>query len=319
MSEDLSNKRFVVAGGSGFLGTSLAEYLVQQGASVVVLSRKASAARAGIEYVRWDARSKGDWCQTLDRADGLVNLTGRSVNCIKTPDHQEEILRSRVESTNVLGAAIRKIPSPPPVWVQMSTAHIYGDPPEAICDESSAEGYGLAPFVGKAWEAAFAESVLPTQRPVILRTSFVIGRDRGAGFGALETLGPLARWGLGGRVGRGTQGMSWIHELDMNRLIARGLTDPTMQGAYIASSPHPVSQIEFMRQLRRAVGMPFGLPAFEWMVRLGAPLLLRTDPDLALYGRYVRSQRLADEGFQFSFPHLAEALAEIYGNQKSVA
>jgi NAD dependent epimerase/dehydratase family enzyme len=105
--------------------------------------------------------------------------------------------------------------------------------------------------------------------------------------------------------------MSWIHELDMNRIFERGLTDLNMQGAYIASSPNPVSQQNFMRTLRQTVGMPIGLPAFEWMVRLGAPLLLRTDPELALYGRYVIPQRLLDEQFEFRFPNLHEALRDL--------
>ncbi|MFO0262992.1 MAG: epimerase, partial [Planctomycetota bacterium] len=148
----------------------------------------------------------------------------------------------------------------------MSTAHLYGDPPELVCEEDAPPGYGLAPTVAKAWEAALDESLLPEQRAVVLRTGFVIGRDRGAGSGALGTLGWLARWGLGGRVGSGKQGMSWIHELDMNRLFVRGLTDSQMRGAYIASGPNPVSQVEFMRQLRKAMGMPLGMPAFEWMV-----------------------------------------------------
>jgi NAD dependent epimerase/dehydratase family enzyme len=105
--------------------------------------------------------------------------------------------------------------------------------------------------------------------------------------------------------------MSWIHETDLNRLFERALTDPTMHGTYIASSPNAVSQREFMRTLRRIIGMPIGLPAFEWMVRLGAPLFLRTDPELALYGRYVVSQRLAEEGFEFRFPRLNEALNDL--------
>jgi NAD dependent epimerase/dehydratase family enzyme len=111
----------------------------------------------------------------------------------------------------------------------------------------------------------------------------VVGRDRGAGGGALARLGTLVRMGLGGRVASGTQGMSWIHETDMNRLFERALDDHTMQGAYIASSPKPVSQQIFMRSLRRALGMPFGLPASAGMVRLRARWLMRTDPDLALY------------------------------------
>src|SRR4029077_1299214 len=116
-----------------------------------------------------------------------------SVDCIKTPDHQDEILRSRVEATRVLGLAMRSVDSPPPAWVQMSTAHIYGDPPQVVCAEDSPFGYGLAPFVARAWEEEFRASVLPTQRPVILRTGFVLGRDRGAGGGAFARLRMLAR------------------------------------------------------------------------------------------------------------------------------
>ncbi len=239
-----------------------------------------------------------------------MNLVGRSVDCIKTPDHQDEIVRSRVEATRVLGQAMRAIDSPPPVWVQMSTAHIYGDPPEVVCDEDSAFGAGFAPFVGRAWVEAYQASVLPSQRQVILRPSFVIGRERGAGCGAMNRLRPLVRFGLGGRVVSGKQGMSWIHELDMNRLFERALTDGAMQGAYIATVPNPVSQVEFMREMRKAMRMPLGLPAFGWMVRIGAPLLMRTDLELAIFGRYLVSKRLREEGFEFKYRTLPEALAE---------
>lgn len=316
MVSSLESSKFVIAGGSGFLGLSLARHLTDRGASVVILSRSVPRIDGPWQHQVWDGRTLGPWKDALNTASGLVNLAGRSVDCIKTPDHQDEIVRSRVESTRILGAAMREIDSPPPVWVQMSTAHIYGDPPEVLCTEESALGYGLAPFVGKAWEEAYAASVLPSQRPVILRTSFVLGRNRGAGAGALDTLLPLTRVGLGGKIGSGTQGMSWIHELDMNRLLERGLTDEQMRGVYIASAPNPVSQVEFMRELRRAVGMPIGLPAFSWMVRIGARFLLRTDPELGLYGRYVHSRRLAEDCFEFQLPTLSEALQELLRSGK---
>jgi uncharacterized protein len=308
---DLTGKRIVIAGGSGFLGLSMAEHFSKSNAIVTILSRSQPKAVAQCSYQPWDGRSLGDWLATLDGADAIINLSGRTVNCIKTPDHQDEILRSRVESTRVLGVAMREAKSPPPVWVQMSTAHIYGDPPSAVCTEESAEGIGFAPTIGRAWEAAFAESKLPSQRGVIMRTSFVVGRDRGAGGGALATLRLIARLGLGGKVGRGTQGMSWIHEYDLNELFAKAITDNSMSGVYITSAPNPVAQAEFMRTLRRVIRMPIGLPAFEWMVRIGAPLILRTDPELALYGRYVVSKRLAEAGFAFKFPDLESALKDL--------
>ncbi len=301
----------VIAGGSGFLGISLATHLAASGNSIVLLSRHQPKPSGPWKHVSWDARTLGKWRRELDGAIGLVNLVGRSVDCIKSPDHRDEILRSRLEATRVVGMAMRSLDSPPPVWVQMSTAHIYGDPPDVTCTEESPFGYGLAPFVGRAWEDEFRASVLPSQRSVILRTSFVIGRDRGAGGGALARLRMLVKLGLGGRVGSGTQGMSWIHETDMNRLFERALNDPTMQGPYIASSPNPVSQQVFMREMRRALGMPIGLPAFSWMVRVGAPWFLRTDPELALFGRYVVSKRLQDEQFEFQFPQLGQALNDL--------
>ena len=315
MNDAPASGRIVIAGGSGFLGISLAKHLSSRGASVVILSRNAPRVAGPWSHLSWNARSNGEWKRGLDGASALINLVGRSVDCIKTPDHQDEILRSRVEATRALGYAMRSIVSPPPVWVQMSTAHIYGDPPNLVCDEGSSFGNGFAPFVGKAWEEAFQMSVLPGQRKIILRTSFVIGRDIGAGCGALARLRPLVRFGMGGTIGTGDQGISWIHETDMNRLFERSLNDIAMEGAYIATAPNPVSQRAFMREMRRAMRMPIGLPAFGWMVRLAAPLM-RTDPDLAIYGRYLVPKRLTEMQFEFAFPELRAALEDLFNSER---
>jgi uncharacterized protein len=220
--------RIVIAGGTGFLGLNLARHLEDYGCEVVLISRHPPEDDRWT-HATWDGRSVGEWAKHLDGAAALVNLAGRSVDCIKTPDHCDEILRSRVEATRVLGLAVREVQVPPPVWVQMSTAHLYGDSIEIVCDEDAAFGYGLAPFVGCAWEEAYAEAVLPQMRQVILRTSFVLGRNGGA----LTRLARLVRWGLGGKVSHGRQGVSWIHEQDMNRLFVRAISDGDMQGAYI--------------------------------------------------------------------------------------
>jgi len=307
----MSSPRTVIAGGSGFLGRSLARHLSEIGHAVTVLSRSAPRDAGGlpgsVTHAVWDGRTLGGWADTLNGATALVNLVGRSVDCVKTPDRCDEILRSRVESTRALGMAVRACEQPPRVWVQMATAHIYGDPPEVEVDESSPFGYGLAPTVGRAWEDAFADAVLPTQRAVVLRTGFVLGRDGGA----LSRLALLTRWCLGGTVGHGRQGMSWIHERDMNRIFERAITDEAMRGAYIASGPNPLSNAVFMRELRRAYRRPIGLPAPAALVRLGAPLVMRTDPELALYGRYCVPRRLLEEGFAFAFPDLSDALVDL--------
>ena len=307
----MNDRSVVIAGGSGFLGISLAYHLLESNFKVTLLSRNRPKADGQWEFVEWDARTLGNWQSAIDGAAAIVNLVGRSVDCVKTPDHCDEILRSRVEATRVLGEAMQTVSTPPPVWVQMSTADIYRDPPSFVCTESSPFGYGLAPQVGNAWETQFTQSVLSQQRGVVLRTSFVVGRDRGAGGGALSRLRFVTRLGLGGKVGSGRQGMSWIHEKDMNRIFERAILDSSMQGAYIASSPNPVSQMDFMRSLRRTLRVPIGLPATETMVRLGARRILGTDPELALYGRYVVPQRLIDSGFSFEFPDLDSALDDL--------
>ena len=299
--------KIVIAGGTGFIGTNLARHLDDLGCEVVLLSRNVPETRGPWTHAKWDGRTVGDWAYHLDDAAALVNLAGRTVDCIKTPDHCDEILRSRVEATAVLGQAVRGLKNPPPAWVQMATAHIYGDPPEAVCDEDSAFGFGLAPVVGKAWEAAFAEAVLPEMRQVILRTSFVLG----ANGGAFPKMRMLARCGLGGCVGHGRQGISWLHIDDMTRLIVRAIVNGSMRGAYISTAPKPVSQAEFMRELRRGIGMPIGLPATELMVRFGAHWLLRTDPELVLYGRYCVSRRLEEERYEFAFENIKDAMADL--------
>jgi len=306
------SSRVVIAGGSGYLGRNLARHLLDLGREVVLTSRNPPREQGEWRHVVWDGRTVGDWKNALDGAAAVVNLAGRSVDCIKTPDHCDEILRSRVEATDALGAAVRAVDNPPPVWVQMSTAHIYGDPPTRVCDEGSATGYGLAPTVGKAWEQACSEATLPDMRTVVLRTSFVLGKDEGA----LTRLAALARWGLGGTVGHGRQGISWIHQRDMNRLFERAICDETMKGMYIATAPNPVSNAEFMRTLRRALHRPIGLPSPGWLIRLGAPIVMRTDAELALYGRYCVSRRLKEEGFEFEFPLLEPALRDLYDRAK---
>ena len=103
----------------------------------------------------------------------------------------------------------------------------------------------------------------------------------------------------------------------MNRIFMRAIRDEKMEGVYIATAPNPVSNAEFMRHLRKALGVPIGLPAAGWMVRIGAALFLKTDPELALFGRYCVPRRLEEEGFEFSYPDLGPALKSVYSKIKN--
>ena len=299
--------RVVVLGGTGFLGQALAAYLESIGRPVVVVGRHALAGRYYGRWVKWDGQTVGEWAGEFDGAAAVVNLTGRTVDCRKTPDRCDEILRSRVDSVHAMGKALKQCDRLPGVWVQASTAHIYGDPPDAVCDESAAVGYGLAPYVGQRWEAALDEACPASMRSVILRTSFVLGNTGGA----FPVLRRLARLGLGGKIGSGRQWISWLHIEDMIRIVMRAIDEPAMTGVYNVTAPEAVTNTVFMRSLRRAIGMPIGLPSPGWLVRLGAATLIDTDPELPLYGRNVVPKRLLDEGFTFAYAELDAAIANL--------
>jgi len=236
-------RKVIIAGGNGFLGRGLSEAMLALGDEVVALCRPGREGLSGTRTVAWDAKNVGSWAEELDGADVVVNLVGRSVDCRKTPENRREIMDSRVDSTRVLGKACVQADNPPSVWLQMGTAHIYGDPlPEdTLIVEDSPIGEGLAPEVGLAWEQAFHESKLPEQRGVISRTSFVLGKDRGGGGGALDRLLWLVKRGLGGTVGSGRQYISWVHEDDQNAFWLKAMADETMSGFYIVTAPEPVT------------------------------------------------------------------------------
>ncbi len=292
-----SKPHVVLAGGSGFLGRSLAHELAKHGYRSTILTRGSDAQGEMVRYVRWDAKSVGSWISALDGASAIVNLVGRTVDCRKTQKNKKDILESRIDSVRALALGWAAVKNPPMIWLQSGTAHIFGDTGDEILDDDSPIGTGFAPEVGVAWERALNEANLPGARKVILRISFVIGRDGGA----LATLSRLARCFLGGTVGNGRQYISWIHQHDVNRLFIRALTNERMAGTFVATAPNPVTNREFMAELRSSVHRPWSPPTPGFMVRLAAPLL-GTDPELARVKAQNRREAIERRRLRVSIP-----------------
>ncbi|MDU2240137.1 MAG: TIGR01777 family oxidoreductase [Paenibacillus sp.] len=289
--------KVVLAGGTGFVGQAFARRFGELGAEVKVISRQAS-------HIPWENRRA--IVEALEGADLLINLAGRSVNCRYTPENRRLILDSRTETTRLLGESVLACSRPPTLWINSSTATIYRHAEDRPMTEEGGEiGTGFSVDVAKAWEAAFFAFDLPATRQVALRIAIVL--DDG---GVMAPLRNLVRFGLGGAQGSGRQQFSWIHMEDLFRIVRFLQEHPELHGVFNASAPHPVTNRELMARLRRAMGVPVGLPAPRWLLELGARLI-RTETELVLKSRWVLPERLKRAGFSFRYDTLEKALNEI--------
>ncbi len=309
-----ASKKVVLAGGSGFLGQTLTTWFAQRNWQVVILSRRARADSANVRTVVWDGRTLGDWTAELDGATALVNLAGRSVNCRYHRRNRDMILHSRLDSTRVLGAALARCSTSPPVWLNSSTATIYRHSLDRPMDEITGEIAGTPAAkdlfsieVATRWEQALMDCPAPATRRVALRTAMVFSRMSGTVYPMLRR---LARLGLGGPMAGGRQYVSWLHQDDFCRAIEWLIDHDALAGPVNLAAPHPLTNAELMREIRRAVGRKLGLPATRWMLEIGA-VLLRTETELIIKSRRVVPGRLTTAGFEFLFPTIQGCLANL--------
>jgi len=305
-------KKMVIPGGSGFLGRTLTRWFEERGMEVIILTRSPTDGEHG-KQIFWDGKTLGPWAETLENAEAVINLAGRSVNCRYHPRNRKEIMDSRVNSTRILGEAIAARENPPAVWIQSSTATIYKHTFGAAHDESGPIGShpdakdAFSIDVATKWEKAFEESPTPRTRRIIMRLAMVFDDEPGTVYRILRR---LVRFGLGGFMHHGRQYMSWIHAEDFCRIMEWMIENPEAEGIYNVCAPHPAPNREMMKTFRQVEGVPFGLPAYLWMLELGA-FVLRTETELIIKSRRVVPVRLLDEGFEFKFTEMKEVLKEL--------
>jgi uncharacterized protein (TIGR01777 family) len=309
--------KIVIPGGTGHLGLLLTGALTSAGHEVVIVSRRTDTRVPGARTVPWDGRTAGEWMAEVDGADAVINLAGRSVSCRYTEPNLREMMASRVDSANIVGAAIARAARPPWVWLQMSTATIYAHSYDRANDEATGiiggaeDGvpayWAFSVDIARQWERAQMQAPTPDTRKVALRTSIVMAPGRG---GAFDMLWRMTRWGLGGAVAGGRQYMSWIHDRDFVRAIEFLLARDELVGPVNLASPSPLPYRAFMAGLRGAAGVRVGLPATRWMAELGA-FVLRSDTELLLKSRRVVPGRLLGAGFTFDVPEWPDAARDL--------
>jgi uncharacterized protein (TIGR01777 family) len=294
--------RILIAGGSGFIGTTLGRHLEQGKHEIFILTRHAPG-HAG--QIQWDGRTSQGWGHRMNEMDAVVNLTGFGLEHWPwTKRQKEKFVTSRVEPGQALVTAIREASRRPRVFLQVSGINRYGLRGPGLADESTPPAGDFLAQLTVSWEAATQPVEELAVRRIVARTAVVLARK-----GGLFPLMALpVRLFFGGKLGDGTQAVPWIHIDDQIRAMEYLLTNESSSGAYNLIAPTPTSNTEFMRAIARALHRPFWfhVPKFLLKLPLGEMSVLITE------GRYSQPRRLLEGGFEFQFPRIETALENIY-------
>ncbi len=287
-----------VTGATGLVGKALMRRLEERNQPANRLVRN----RPGMGDVVWDpANGKLD---ARDIAgDAVVHLAGESIAEGRwTKAKMDAIRSSRVEGTRLLCESLASLPSPPAVLVCASAIGYYGDRGEELLTEDSKAGDGFLPDVCEEWERATQPARDAGIRVVNLRIGVVLAREGGA-LGKMLT--PF-RMGVGGKIGSGTQWMSWVSLTDLVSIICKALDDPSLEGPVNAVAPQAVTNLEFTKALGKALRRPTiaPLPAFAARLALG-----KMADALLLASIRVTPEKLLEAGFQFAHPTIDEGIA----------
>lgn len=293
-----------ITGASGFVGRHLLRRFPAQENSLIVLARKDPRLDPAIRFGPWNPNTEEAPAELLAPSQAIIHLAGESVSQRWTPDVKRRIRESRVLGTRHLVAGLRKLARPPEVLVAASAIGFYGNRGDDLLREDAAIGQGFLAEVCQEWEHEANQAKALGIRVVLLRLGIVLAADGGA----LATMAPLFRFGLGGRLGDGLQWMSWIHMEDLVGLIEFAAKEPKLHGIVNAVSPEPVRNLHFTQLLAKALHRPAIFPA----PRFGVELVYGEMASMLFNSQRVIPRAALDAGFLFQYKRLPEALQAIY-------
>jgi uncharacterized protein (TIGR01777 family) len=295
--------KILVTGASGFVGSSLIPFLTRHTHEVTRLVR--SRPQTGAQEIFWDPEGGKLDKTLLEGFDAVVHLAGENLSAGRwTKRRKQRILESRVAGTRLLARALADLKQPPEVMVSTSAIGFYGDRGTEILHEESGPGTGFLADVCRQWEQSADAEKGKGIRLVTLRLGMVLSS---AG-GVLPRMLTPFRIGVGGRVGDGTQFMSWIVLDDLLEIILFICTQPSLRGAVNAVAPEPVTNLVFTQTLGRVLRRPAVMPVPAFAIRL---VFGEMGEQLLLSGARVEPARLHAAGFRFRHPQLEAALRHV--------
>ncbi len=300
---DSDSMHVAVTGATGLVGSA---WCAHARAARVRVTRLVRGAPTQPGDVRWNPQ--GEWdASTLEGVDAVVHLAGASIVAGRWNEERKRVIRaSRIEGTRHLCAALARLARPPRVVVCASGVGYYGNSAAKGLDESASPGSGFLAELVVEWEREASAAASFGARVVELRIGVVLSR-RG---GVLAAMRLPFLLGLGGPVGSGTQGFSWIHIDDLASVIDFAIRHESVRGPRNAVAPDAISQREFAAALGHALHRPSFLPLPSWAVRLA---LGEMGEELLLGGQWASPAALEREGFRFAYPRVDLALSAEYG------
>jgi len=309
MSDWRVELKVLISGGSGFIGSALTRSLLADGHSVSVLTRSVApvTAQPGVQALQWDGRSSEGWLDVFSHQDVVVNLAGETVG--RWPwdaSRKKRIYDSRVQAGAALVEAYQHAEQKPPVLIQSSGIGFYGPLAAQGITEDFPAGSDFMALVARDWESSTAkvESMAGVRR-VVIRTSLVLDKREGV----LPLMAIPVQFFVGGPLGSGQQGVSWIHIEDEVRAIRFLIDHEQARGAFNLSAPQPLPNSEFIRTLAKAINRPYWIPAPAFVLKLA----LGEMSTLLLDGQFALPCKLQKLGFRFKFEQAGQAFKAIYG------
>jgi uncharacterized protein len=309
--------RIVIAGGTGFLGSPLAEMYAEDGHDVRLLSRGLAPGESrhepgtgvpGISRVGWkpDGNS-GPWAACISGADAVINLAGASIGDKRwSAQRKAELRDSRLLATRSLAAAITQAPVAPRLFISSSAVGYYGASGVEPKTESSPAGHDFLAHLCEDWETEARKAPREGMRLAIIRTGVVLEKSGGA---LAQMITPF-RLFVGGPMGSGRQYMSWIHRLDWIEIVRWIVQTPEAEGVFNLTAPHPVTNRELARALGRSLRRPAFLPAPGFALKI----VLGEFANSLLTGQRVLPAHAQALGYHFRYPELDIAFRGIFGD-----
>lgn len=296
--------QILMTGGTGLIGTALAQHLTQQGHELIILTRNTAKASQLLPLNPIQFIEQLSSITPTTPIEAVINLAGAPIAKPWSARYREVLRQSRIDLTNQLVTFLRTLNTPPTVLVSGSAVGFYG--PQANNDllESSAGVPSFSHELCRDWEGAANIASQQGTRVVNLRTGIVLSKQGGA----LAKMRFPFSLGLGGPVGTGDQWMSWIHLQDIVRIIEFCMLQPNLSGPVNATAPNPVTNKVFAKTYGKVLQRPAILPMPAWFLRT---LMGQMAEELLLTGQKVIPHKLQQAGFQFRFPELIGALREV--------